>query len=409
MRITICGAGNAAQTLTALLASDHRNDVVVYAPLGNEAAQLASALDASGISADFAGRGVRSGRPHLVTADPEAAGSAADYVLLALPSFAHESVLTALAPSLAPDARIGALPARGGFDWLVRAVLPEHRGIVFGLQTLPWACRIQEWGRRVQVLGVKAQVDVAAWSAEESALIAAEVSALIEVPLRPISGFLALTLANTGQILHPGIMFGRLQDWDGQPFAADAVPLFYAGVDERTAQVLQEMSDEIQSLCRALEQRLPGLDLSSVAPLRKWLLDAYPSQIADASSLRTALNSNSAYAGIRFPVEAAGGDGWSPSFSNRYLSEDVPFGLLVTRGIAELADVTTPTIARVIGWAQARIGREYLVDGCVAGRDLPTTRAPQRFGINALSDLLHGSMARPKAATGASHDEGNRR
>ena len=46
MKITICGAGNAAQTLAALLAGAARREVVVFAPLGDEAARLVGELAA---------------------------------------------------------------------------------------------------------------------------------------------------------------------------------------------------------------------------------------------------------------------------------------------------------------------------------------------------------------------------
>ena len=37
-----------------------------------------------------------------------------------------------------------------------------------------------------------------------------------------------------------------------------------------------------------------------------------------------------------------------PNFGYRYLSEDVPFGLVTTRALAEIVDVETPAIEEVI-------------------------------------------------------------
>ena len=51
-----------------------------------------------------------------------------------------------------------------------------------------------------------------------------------------------------------------------------------------------------------------------------------------------------------------------PDFSHRYITEDVPYGLVVTRGVAELAGVPTPTIDRVVAWAQRVAGLSYLVE-----------------------------------------------
>jgi hypothetical protein len=88
-----------------------------------------------------------------------------DVVVLVLPAFAHESTLREVAPFLDEGAWVGSMPARGGFDYCAAHVLAEQgRDDVglFGLQTLPWACRIREYGQVVHVLGVKDAVDAAA-------------------------------------------------------------------------------------------------------------------------------------------------------------------------------------------------------------------------------------------------------
>ena len=77
-----------------------------------------------------------------------------------------------------------------------------------------------------------------------------------------------------------------------------------------------------------------------------------------------------------------------PDFRARYLAEDVPFNLLVTRSIAGLAGVPMPMVDRVLIWAQTQLGKEYLLDGSLQGADLQATRAPQRFAITSLNQLF---------------------
>jgi len=43
---------------------------------------------------------------------------------------------------------------------------------------------------------------------------------------------------------------------------------------------------------------------------------------------------------------------------------------------------------KVIMWAQDYMGKEYLVDGRLTGRDVASTRAPQCYGINTLATLI---------------------
>ncbi len=388
MNMTICGAGNAAQTLIALLGEAHR--VTVFAPLADEADRLRAASSTQGVTAIFQDGSTRSGRPCLITRDPHAAAQGAELILLAMPAFAHEQVLAALAPHLEPGSWIGALPARGGFDWMARRGVPLPPEVtLFGLQTLPWACRIRGWGRQVEVLGTKSEVDIAVWPSTREDEVMVQMQALFGVSLRRVPSFLALTLANTGQVIHPGILYGLLRDWDGTPFAPADTPLFYGGVDDFTAGVLEALSDEVQGICRALERWDASLDLHSVEPLHTWLRRAYGGQIGDPSTLRSAFNSNRAYAGLRVPVQCLEDGRCVPDFTSRYLSEDIPFGLLVSKGIGELAGAVTPTIDGVIEWAQAQLGCRYLVNGRVCGPSVAHSHAPQRFGLQ-LADLIHG-------------------
>jgi hypothetical protein len=377
MQVTVCGGGNAAHALVGLLAAQGGHLVNVYLSFESEAQ-----------------------RWHAISCDPSQVLPGSRLVILALPAFAHQAVLQQIAPYLDDGVWLGAIPARGAFDLCAWDALGEKcfSLTLFGLQSLPWACRIMEYGRSVKILGTKARLDLAAWPAAQAAPLAQSLSELLGIRLDPAAGFLSLTLAGTGQLIHPGILYGRFQDWDGSPLAE--APLFYQGVDARTAKVLEQMSAEVQQLRRALQRRFPSLDLSAVRPLAEWLQRSYPDDILDSSSLQAMFNSNRSYAGLRVPVRPQSiqkrtgeplSPGLLPDFQSRYLSEDVPFGLVPTRGITELAGVATPAIDRVIQWAQARLGQEYLVDGKLCGRHLMATRAPQRYGFYSLEQFADRS------------------
>ena len=81
-------------------------------------------------------------------------------------------------------------------------------------------------------------------------------------------------------------------------------------------------------------------------------------------------------------------DGYRVDVNTRYLTEDIPFGLLVTKGIASVAGVETPMIDEVIANTSAWIGKEYLIDGKLIGRDMMETRTPQRYKIDSLQGLV---------------------
>ncbi len=380
-KITVCGGGNGAQTLVPIAAHNLGCPVNVYAPFADEAERLRAGVAIHG-GLEVTGAVRAKAWPRRVSADAAQVIPGSDVVVLVLPAFAHESTLREVAPFLDEGAWVGAMPGRGGFDYCAAQVLAEQgRDDVglFGLQTLPWACRIREYGQVVHVLGVKKTVDVAARPAVQVERVAPLLERMLGLPTGAAPNMLALTLANTGQLVHPGIMYSLFAGWDGTPFPAGDIPLFYQGLDEQGAQMLAGLSDDVQAIRARLE---PALDLSAVRRLQAWLLHSYGDAIVDPSSLQSGFVTNRAYAGLKAPVcEVAPGQ-FVPDFHARYLAEDVPFGLVVSRAIAGLAGVETPMIDEVIAWAGARLGKDYL------GRDGGEARIPQKYGLGDLEALI---------------------
>ncbi len=387
MHITICGGGNAAHTLAGLLSHWKELSVRVYLPFGDEAEKWQEGIRQNGGITVNTPQKTLLGRPSAICRDPGAAVADSRLVLLALPAFAHEPILKQISPHIPPGAWVGALPARGGLDLCLRDIFKKRLSdiTIFGFQTLPWACRIQQYGKQVTILGAKEQVDLTAWPAHLAPVISARLQELLGITINPITSFLSLMLADTGQLIHPGIMYGLFHEWDGRPY--DKHRLFYQGVDDRIAVILQQMSDEIQMLRTALQGYFPALDLSAVRPLNEWLQRSYRTNIVDGSTLQTSFATNSSYAGLLAPMHKTD-EGFIPDFQARYLSEDVPYNLLVTRGVAELAEIATPVMDKVLYWAQKHLDKEYLVAGKLRGKDIPGTRAPQRYGFTDLNQFM---------------------
>jgi len=380
-KITVCGGGNGAQTLMPIAAHNLKCQVDIYAPFADEAERIRAGSAVHG-GLEVTGAVQAQAQPRRVSADPADVIPGSDVIVLVLPAFAHESTLQQIVPFLDEGVWVGALPARGGFDYCAVQILTEQNRDdvkLFGLQTLPWACRIREYGQVIHVLGVKETVDAAARPAAKIDQIAPLLEQMLGLSIGTATNMLTLTLANTGQLIHPGIMYGLFAEWDGAPFPSDDIPLFYHGLSEEGAEVLAGLSDEIQAIRARLE---PILDLSAVRPLKAWLLRSYGDAVADPSSLHSAFVTNRAYAGLKAPVREVAPGQFVPDFSARYLAEDVPLGLVVSRAIAGLAEVETPTMDNVIAWAGAQLDKDYL------GRDASDARIPQKYGLENLEQLI---------------------
>mmetsp|Transcript_25398 Transcript_25398/g.82139 ORF Transcript_25398/g.82139 Transcript_25398/m.82139 type:complete len:408 (-) Transcript_25398:953-2176(-) len=393
--ILLCGGGNATHVMTALFGSaGHR--VRILSTFGDEAERLEAS---QGITCRCDDGTERTGRPEKVSKRPEDVVPGCEYVILAVPAFAHESYLALIEPYVSSTLTVGAFPGQGGFDTCVRSALRGKDCVVFAGETLPWACRIVDFGKRVDVLGTKKEVDVAVSPVHRTEATLEALQDLLgpEPRLCAVGSFLSVTLMNINQIWHPTISYGRFKDWDGTPF--EAPPPFYEGVDDFTAKMLTAMSDEILHVKRVVNDKYPDVDLGGVVHVREWITRAYGDDIKDPSNLMTSINTNKGYQGLTHPcVEAKektqqGLPGFLPDFRYRYFTEDVPFGLLVSKGIAELAHVKTPAIDTVIDWCQSKLGRQYLTatdDGLTlqGATDLDKSRAPQRYGFHDLHSYM---------------------
>merc|ERR1712166_213844 len=169
----------------------------------------------------------------------------------------------------------------------------------------------------------------------------------------------------------------------------DEEPLFYQGCDEFTADVLEKVNNEVVVRTRDAIKRLkPELDLSAVISVYEWYLNAYAAQTDDTSSLLKCLTTNQGYRGLTHPMKKDDAGKFVPNFGYRYMTEDLPMGLVPLRAIARFAGVDTPMTDKVILWCQETAGKEYLKDGELVGKDIGESRAPVNFGISSLDAAL---------------------
>ena len=80
--------------------------------------------------------------------------------------------------------------------------------------------------------------------------------------------------------------------------------------------------------------------------------------------------------------------GFQPNVQGRLFQEDVPSGMCVLRGIAELVGVPTPTIDMMIEWHQKFMNIEFLKDGKLNPKTIHLTTAPARYGIQTADQLV---------------------
>lgn len=389
--ITICGGGNAAHAIIPIIRNNFSGKLNLFLSFGDEANLFNKLIEEKRFITATIGEKKLYGRPDKVSKFAEDVCKEADLILLPLPAFAHEPTLLQIAPFLKEEVIIGAIPARSGFEYAALKILKDNKKEkvkIFGMQTLPWACRIKEYASKVDILGKKESVGMAVFPHKITSELASFLTRLLDLKIEPLPNMLTLSLANVGQIIHPGIMYSLFKGKEELKYRKEKIPLFYQGVTKEISETLKVMSDEVLVLTKEIKNIDKSINLNHVLGLKEWLIYSYKDSIADKSTLQSCFVTNSAYKGLRAPMKKNNNDYFLPDFQARYLTEDVPYGLVVTRAIAQLAKVDMPVIDEVILTVSKWIGKEYIKRGYLEGRDIKDTRIPQNYGIDNLENII---------------------
>ena len=331
-------------------------------------------------------------KPSMVVKDPGLAVPGCDIIFITVPAFAHEQYLAALKPHVKPGVILVGLPGQAGFEFAVRGIWGElaKECTIMAFESLPWACRTTEFGKHVEILGIKSHLPGAIHmghtppSGDPCAMLQ---KAIGDTPEMTESGhLLGITLMATNGYLHPSIMYGYWRDWDGKPLAEP--PLFYNGLNQLGAETLSAASDEIVATAKAIMKQRPSVDLNNVTHIYDWYLLCYGDQIEDKTNLYSCIHTNEAYEGLTHPMIKQEDGQYMPNFKYRYLTEDISYGLLPMKGVAQVAGVATPTIDKIIRWAEQRLGCQYLVDDKLEGKDCGSSRSPQKYNLTGLDSIL---------------------
>lgn len=398
IRVLVCGAGSGSHALAGTLSLKPDVEVRVFindvdkVRRWNERAneqRLAIAIRQE----DNDEWVERLANPFTISADPETAARDCDIIFLVLPAFLHLEYLKQLAPHIEKGCLPIGLPGQTGFEFDARHALGAKIDtcILMNFESLPWVCRTVEFGKAVNILSSKARLAGALQGNLASARLADPLACLQYLlgspPELVVSGhLLGISLLSPNAYSHPPITYARWKEWDGETF--DRAPLFYHGVDDRAADLIYQLSEEVLAIAHRIEAKYPQVDLSQVIPIAEWDIAHYGKYIADKTNYTAVLRTNAAYEGITHPTIQKSDGSHVPNFNHRFLTEDLPFGLVVIRGIAEIVGVQTPYTDLVLAWGQEKLGKAYLVGDRLVGKDLDETRCPQRYGFATLPDIL---------------------
>ncbi len=334
----IIGAGNGGQTMAGHLGIMGEK-VRIYDVSTDTVAQL---NETKTIQLHHAIEGC--GKIEFATVDIEEAINGADNIVIVLPSIYHEAIAYKIVPYLKdgqvilihPETCCGAI----AFRQIMKKNDCKAKVVVGCASNLIYATRIIKNGE-VYVYGLKRSVTVAALPATDNEKLLSAIAGVFPM-FTLVDHVLKISLDNTNAMVHPGpaiLNTGRIE-------ARPAIPFQYyrEGFTPGVGRLVHALDEERRAIAREF-----GF-------IQRTINESYIAQYNHGSndmSIDELISGVQDYEGIMAPDR----------MDVRYIYEDIPYNLVPTAALGDIAGVDTPcmdaliTIGRTIVKEKPDIGR----------------------------------------------------
>lgn len=294
----------------------------------------------------------------MATTDFGAAIKDTQYIMMPIPAIGHKPFFERIAPHLEDGQTLVMWP--GNFSALLFAHMLREKAInkditLAECHTLPWGCRLLAPGS-VKIAVEAWKLLIAAFPAKHTEKVVADLEGTY--PVIPGEHVLATSLNNLNPIVHPAgcVLNAGWIDTLGKDF------YFYRhGTTLSIARVIKAVYEEVVKIGQAVNVKMLEYPEESFFS-KTQIMSVY---------FRASFDKEGAVANISGPS----------SMKDRYITEDVPYGLVTTAQIARTFHVETPVIDAIIELTSVINEADYRREG----------RSLEALGIAGLSKekLLH--------------------
>lgn len=346
MKATVVGGGNTAFGLAATLTL--RGFEVALSEAPEFAASVEPVIEQGGIKIrGVTGEGLA--ELDMVTTDAAEALADAPIVFVCVPAYGHERMAELMAPHLVDDQIVLLMPGNCGgaleFAQSVRCSGTEQRPLVAEAASCLFACR-KDGPAGVWVRGLKQSMPVAAFPARDTERV---VGALRELfpQFEAARHVLETGLNNSNHMLHPP---GVLLNLGLVELSKEEWGFFFEGLSPAVCRMMEAMDRERVEILSQLH--LPPTTLLD------WLLTFYGHQGMAGETVYEAVSTSPVHGPSKGPQ----------SIEHRYITEDVPFGLVPMASIGRELGVATPAIDALVGVACVVNDRDWWAEGRTADK-----------------------------------------
>lgn len=339
-KVTILGGGNTAFSMAAnLTLAGH--DVLLW-----EHRDFTDTLDPIRDSLTLYLEGAaRTGRAKLagVATDPAEALAWSEALVCSVPSYAHQACIQQLAPHLRPGHLLALLPVNLGTLAFARALREAGvEGVMLAeADTAPYVCRKTGLDRAV-IHGAVTGLGIGVFPASQTAEAMPVIEALFP-GATAYANVLQAGLSAPNPVVHPlGVLLnaGRIERSRGEFW------FYEEGVTPSVVAAITSLDAERLALRLAFE-----LNLTPVAEA------FHRAGFGPAGDLWSVINGSAMLTALRAPG----------SMNTRWLTEDVPYGLVTWSALGAQMGVPTPVMDAVVTLASAVLGED-----CGAAARTPT-------------------------------------
>lgn len=335
-RVTVLGGGNTSFSLAAQLALGGYEVVLGEHPAFATAIEPIRARRV--IQLDGAGR---TGAATLegVTTEIGEALAWSETVLVSVPSYAHEAFFEACLPHLRMGHVIALLPGNLGTFAFAKALRSAgvSRVTLVESDSAPYVCR-KTVPDRATIFGVLPALGLGVFPATRTEAVMPQLRELLP-GARAYPNALVAGLSALNPIVHPpGVLMnaGRIERSRGEFYFYDE------GVTPAVVRAIEALDAERRALGAAL-----GIELTPVAK------GFHEAGFGPDGDLWEVINGSRMLTAMRAPG----------AVETRWLTEDVPYGLITWASLAKEAKVATPVMDALITLAGAVVGRDFQGEG----------------------------------------------
>ncbi len=350
--IAVLGGGNGAQTMAADLTLAGHTVYLYETPRFAANPRFAPVLESKTIELTGIGRRGRA-RIARVTTDMNESLEGVEWINIAIPATGHEVFFEELIPHLRDGQTV--VVWAGDYGSLRLAQKMKEKGVTAKVtiaegNTLPYGTRLESAGH-ANLLLLAPRVLLAALPGTGSAALVEKLKPVYPC-LEPCKNVLVAGFCNPNPIVHPPgslLNVGRIQYSGGEFW------MYREGITEAVARVIRAVFNEVETVANAL-----GMQVL---------------QYEDRDFRTTATIMGVAFQGPFDTIGVIASIAGPHNLQDRYITEDLPFGLVPVSQLGDKLGVDTPLIDGIVSIGSVVCRENYWESG----------RTLERLGLDRLS------------------------